>query len=89
MLPYQWKEIKKKNAVLRLEDHTSWIEQERFPSGVALVITRKVKEADVEWEHILHRLWEMGKQTAVKSEGHELGREWNQLYNKAGNVRIT
>jgi hypothetical protein len=38
----------KKNTVLRLEVHTSCIEQERFPSNVAPVITRKVKQADNE-----------------------------------------
>ena len=56
-----------KNTVLRLEAHTSCIEQERFPSNVALVITRKVKQADMKWEYILCRLWEMGKQSAVKA----------------------
>ena len=64
-----------KNTVLRLEAHTSCIEQGRLPSNVALVITRKVKEADTRWEHTLRRLWETRKQTAVKSEGNKLVRE--------------
>jgi hypothetical protein len=78
-----------KNTVLRLEAYKSCTEQERLSSNVALVITRKVKEADTKWEHILRRLWEMGKQIAVKSEGNKLVREYSQLQNKAGNVRIT
>jgi len=54
------------NTVLRLEAHTSCIEQERLPSNFALVITRKVKQADTKWEHILRRLWEMGNRLLWK-----------------------